>query len=564
MSLSASMWTSVTGLLVHGEKMNVIGNNISNVNTVAFKGSRMDFEDFVHQNVFSAAGPTQVGRGTAIGAIYGNFQQGSFETSTDPTDIAINGKGFFKVKPKNSNTEYLTRAGNFRFDADGYLTDPHGYVLQGWEIVRARPSLGSSAGSTGSGTTGVTSLKGSGAPTDIKLDGFTCEPKHTNNMTAGLTLDSRDGGDKSTDTTNPFFALFTTWDATNLATPALGQDTYAYQHTMTVYDEGGTAHKITVYFDQVVDNVTNGNASERYWEYVVTMDPGEDVRTFGPNGTDPIDPKMRGVLMTGTLTFDTSGQIKDQSAYVPVSGAGAANLATWIQAPISSNGYPLFAPNFSGRDDASQVWDVTGGVTPPDKLNKEAEPYLIELNLGMRSKSNTWTTNGPAPGNNAPASLVGTNASLFLGMGANGEVQNEATVSFPAASASLFEKQDGYTFGYLSTVYVDRDGILYGKYSNGQSLALYQITLYDVPSKHNLYREGGNLFSVTNDSGDVTSGPANSAGFGSIHGNSLEQSNVDLATEFVQMITTQRGFQANSKSITTVDTMLETVIGMKR
>ncbi len=87
MSLSASMWTSVTGLLVHGEKMNVVGNNIANVNTVAFKGSRMDFEDFVNQNVYSAAGPTQVGRGVAIGAIYGNFAQGSFENSTEPTDI---------------------------------------------------------------------------------------------------------------------------------------------------------------------------------------------------------------------------------------------------------------------------------------------------------------------------------------------------------------------------------------------------------------------------------------------------------------------------------------------
>ncbi len=555
------MWTSVTGLLVHGEKMNVVGNNIANVNTVAFKGSRMDFEDFVNQDVYSAAGPTQVGRGVSIGAIYGNFSQGSFETSTDPTDIAISGKGFFKVKPKDSNAEFYTRAGNFRFDADGYLVDPHGYVLQGWQIQRANPSLASTGSAAGSG--GITSninLKGSGVPIDIKLDGFTCQPKHTNNMTLNLNLDATDGGDKTTDATDPFFALFKDWDASNLDAPALGTEAYAHQHTMTIYDEGGTAHKVTIYFDQVANNTLTTTAgtdpaqSQRYWEYIVTMDPADDVRDFDadPAVVDaPVDSK-RGILMTGTLTFDSSGQLKDMSAYVPTSGATMDNLNTWVQAPISSNGYPMFAPNFSGREGGSTPWGSAG-------LNPIATPYLVELDLGLKNKSNTWTQPYTAM-----ADTVGNNVDTMSGMGTNAVRENSSTVSFTSSSAELFAKQDGYTFGYLSTVYVDRDGILYGKYSNGQNLALYQITLYDVPSKHNLRREGGNLFSATNESGDVVSGPANAAGFGSVYGNSLEQSNVDLATEFVQMITTQRGFQANSKSITTVDTMLETVIGMKR
>jgi flagellar hook protein FlgE len=135
------MWTAVTGLLVHGEKMNVVGNNIANVNTVGFKGSRMDFEDFVNQTVYAASGPSQVGRGVSIGTIYGDFSQGSFEQSTNPTDIAINGNGFFKVKPIGQDTEYFTHAGNFRFNPEGYLVDPHGYALQGWRIQNATPSL---------------------------------------------------------------------------------------------------------------------------------------------------------------------------------------------------------------------------------------------------------------------------------------------------------------------------------------------------------------------------------------------------------------------------------------
>ena len=559
MSLSASMWTSVTGLLVHGEKMNVIGNNIANVNTVGFKGSRMDFEDFVNQNVFAAAGPSQVGRGVAIGAIYGNFSQGSFESSTDPTDLAISGNGFFQVKPIGTDMDYYTRAGNFRFNAEGYLVDPHGYALQGWKIQEANPSLASSTGgSTGSGT--ISSLKGHGSPTNVKLESFTCDPKHTNYVQAQLNL-SRDGSDASTDLVDPFLALFKRWDSTQEV--ALGDKAYEHPYTLEVYDEGGAKHKITIYFDQVdsatLEDTTNPPTNEvmgnnRYWEYIVTMEPAGDYRVFD-DGAVAADKK--GILMIGTLTFDSNGEFKNMSAFVPTSGVNIDDPSTWVTAPISSNGYPLFAPNFSGRADASTPWDPAAVGT---KLNAEATKYLVELDLGLRNKSNLWTV--PAV---TTADTIGTDINTIVGIPtASVEPQSKRTTSYDGSSGTISQSQDGYTFGYLSTVYVNRDGILFGKYSNGQTLALYQIALYDFPSEHNLRREGGNLFSETRESGDAALGMANSMGLGAIYGNNIEQSNVDLATEFVQMISTQRGFQANSKTITTVDTMLETVIGMKR
>ena len=95
MSLSASMWTGVSGLLAHGEKMNVVGNNLANVSTVGFRGQRMDFADFVYANTYTSAGTGQIGRGVKVGAIMGNFAQGSFETTTNATDLAISGSGFF-------------------------------------------------------------------------------------------------------------------------------------------------------------------------------------------------------------------------------------------------------------------------------------------------------------------------------------------------------------------------------------------------------------------------------------------------------------------------------------
>ena len=572
MSLSASMWTAVTGLLVHGEKMNVVGNNIANVNTIGFKGSRMDFEDFVNQTVYAAAGPSQVGRGVSIGAIYGNFTQGSFETSTDPTDMAISGEGFFKVKPINSNTEYFTRAGNFRFNAEGYLVDPHGYALQGWRIQVPTPSLASGS-SSAAGSSSASSLKGSGAPTNVKLDSFTCDPKHTNNMSLELNLDTRESGKTNSVASipglnpgdpgydaNPFFALFENWDARQ--DPALGENEYVYQHTMDVYDEGGTMHKVTIYFDKVENKELDPATTQsniQHWEYIVTIDPMDDHRQFGTNN-DPVPDELKGILMAGTLTFNSTGEFENMSAYVPTAGTLASvnlnDLSNWTQAPISSNGFPMFCPNFSGAPDASEAWDVAN----PGEINPLSQNYLVELNLGLRNKSDAWDASLPTT-----AAGIGDQGNVVAGLNSNDRDRLPSrTKSYAQASGSVNQSQDGYSFGYLSTVHVDRDGILYGKYSNGETLALFQVALYDFISPHNLRREGGNLFSETRESGDATSGPANSMGLGSVYGNSIEQSNVDLATEFVQMITTQRGFQANSKAITTVDTMLETVISMKR
>ena len=130
MSLTSSMWTSVSGLLAHGEKMNVIGNNISNVNTVAYKSQRMDFQDFVYQQMGTGNGYGQVGMGTSVGAIMNDFSQGSMESTTNSTDIAIKGNGFFCVKPKNHNCSHYPRAGNFSFNNSGEVGDPNRNVLQ--------------------------------------------------------------------------------------------------------------------------------------------------------------------------------------------------------------------------------------------------------------------------------------------------------------------------------------------------------------------------------------------------------------------------------------------------
>jgi flagellar hook protein FlgE len=131
MGISSALFSGVSGLNTLGNSMSVIGDNIANVNTIGFKGSRTTFETVLAQSISGASGTSQVGRGVALSAVDPIFAQGSFETTNEPTDMAIGGKGFFMVRSPETGMFY-TRAGHFRFDEDGYLVNPASLRVQGW------------------------------------------------------------------------------------------------------------------------------------------------------------------------------------------------------------------------------------------------------------------------------------------------------------------------------------------------------------------------------------------------------------------------------------------------
>ena len=140
----SSFFSGISGLMANSYGINVVGNNIANVNTIGYKGARATFQDVLYQSVFGTAGTSQIGRGTALSSVDTLFAQGSFESTSEPTDLAIGGKGFFVVRQLNgddpatdqTNSLYYTRAGQFRFDKEGYLVNPAGYLLQGRQIDR--------------------------------------------------------------------------------------------------------------------------------------------------------------------------------------------------------------------------------------------------------------------------------------------------------------------------------------------------------------------------------------------------------------------------------------------
>ena len=528
MSLTGSMYTGISGLLAHSKSMSVISNNLANSNTIGFKSATMQFEDVFYASLGTANGLAQVGNGVTVSSIYNDFSQGSYESSSDATDVAIGGNGFFMVTNPQTGSTYYTRAGDFLFDTSGYLVNAQGYRVQGWDAqINSASGLAETVGSLSS----------------IQLSGYQSPPEATSQVSLYANLNS-DAEDNSTSAANPFLAMLEQWNGTD-ATP-LDDSQYAYQTTLTVYDEAGGSHDLTVYFDPVNDAaVTSGAGGATVWEYIVTCNPSEDGRTLG--GADLNTTSAAGMLMTGTLTMNTSGQLVGLTAFTL--GATAAgdflDPANWTPAEFSEDGYPMFTANFSDSDTGNYTGDT-------DAVN-------IALNLGLRNSSSPPTWNG-AP---ADASALGNSfANLFS---FSDYVRDaDATTSYEAAFTTLYQAQDGFATGYLEDISIDSDGVIWAQYTNGQTDPLAILGLADFYNTQGLILEGGNLYSQSFDSGLPTIGTASTARFGTIQPNTLEQSNVDMATEMVRLITIQRGYSANGKVITTADTMLQEALNLKR
>ncbi|MCF8061225.1 MAG: flagellar hook protein FlgE [Deltaproteobacteria bacterium] len=480
MALSSALFSGITGLSSLGQAMQVIGDNIANVNTVGFKSSTYTFQDLLSQAVATQAGTSQVGKGVTLSDIYQSFQQGSFETTSSTTDLAIGGSGFFELREAESTNMLLSRAGNFRFDKDGYLVNPEGYVVQGWELNDDGEDISST--------------------TDIRLDSFTSPPSASDEIQLILNLDESET-EASTGTLEDAWVPF---DGTSYTASAMGENQSLYQTSIKVYDNLGATHDITAYFDKT--------GTDHVWEYVLTCNPLEDERS----GFDAGDNRYaRGLLGRGTITFEeSSGKIGDLTLEL-------------------CDGHDGTDPTF------------TGGVLDADDVNASGylefdtefiagESQAIALNFGSFSDGTNW----------APDSLT--------------------TTQFSKASTTVFQSSTGYGAGDLQGVNVDVDGVITGIYSNGEVIPLYRVAVADVVNPVGLEKVGGNLYKTTRLSGEAPTYHPGTNGTGNIAPNSLEQSNVDIANEFVKMITTQRGFQANGKIITVTDQMLAELINLKR
>ena len=412
-----SLFAGMVGLNVNSTSMTVLGDNIANVNTTAFKSNRSSFANILASSLAGSAS-SDVGRGVQFQGTTPMWTQGTFENTNNPTDMAINGSGFF-VLQDGGGANFYTRAGEFYFDRDGNLVNLGGMFVQGYEVTGTNPD-------------GTLIL---GAVTNINTsDQGSSPPSATDTLSVDANLDS---------------------DTADLGT---------YATTTTVYDSLGNAIPLTLTFTKSVA-------------------PPDNTWTVTPS----VPPTVAGAasMTNATLTFDAFGNLTP-GAGVPV---------------ITISGF------VNGADD-------------PQNINWEVYDATLASNGSLTQYSSPSTT--------------------------------------------TYQNQNGYPSGTLRTVDVNEEGVVTGSYSNGELTPLFQMVMADFPSYYGLTKMGKNLYSESLESGTALFGTPQSGRLGSISTNAIEMSNVDLAAEFVKMITTQRAFQANSRVITTSDEILNELINLKR
>ncbi len=540
-----SLFSGVAGLKNHQTRMDVIGNNIANVNTIGYKASRVTFEDMLSQTLqgASSAGngqggtnPMQVGLGSAVASIDTIFTDGSTQSTGKQTDMAISGNGFFILQV--GSNEMYTRAGDFDFDEVGNLVVPgSGYRVMGWNAD----------------SSGVINTGGSLSPIVIS-------PTKVMPPKASTSIDY----------------------SGNLAASA-GVGSTA-QTSIDTFDSLGEKHKVTQNYLKTGDNTwlfTNNVANG-------TLTSGKyGIMTFKADGTvDSIKDINMGAVPTATVTF-SSMSLNNTAASTGTSYFTAADSSGTLHVykMTMTNTTPYVAGTTDGTwsytiSDAADTTNAslgTGTITCNNGSgNYSFSPASVTLN-GNSVALAIGTSTVPTAGNTSmTASLpytVGTSLSDLAITPANSaaamtvslaSMNNITQYGGSDTSTVTAIDQDGYTSGTLQKKTVDSSGTITGTFSNGETMKLGQVALATFSNPAGLTKAGDSLYEKSNNSGEPQRGAAGDGGRGKISASSLEMSNVDLSQEFSDMIVTQRGFQANSKIITTSDEMLEILANLKR
>ncbi len=578
MGILSSLFSGVSGLNANGTALSVIGNNIANLSTVGFKSSKATFADLISSSISGGSGAIQTGIGVALTSVQGNFSQGSLATSSNVLDLAVDGNGFFIVEDAQGGTFY-SRAGLFRLDKNNNVVDPTGFKLQGF--------LADTTG-TITGTIG-----------DISLPTTTASPRATTTAFVAANLNSSTtatgvrgsvvGSAASATTTaagNNSFNINLNGDGVRTITVANGLTGAALAtaiqnavHALIPNDPvkapaysgfTATVNPLGVFtFRSGITGTTN-NVATSNGSVVVTANGGDTLAanlnmTTGTAtaGTDFLisNPTATSDFSTSITVFDSLGNSHLLTTYFTKIGDN-----TWNYNTVASTNDVVVANYHASNIDTSLGIVKVGSGTLSFATNGtlDQESNVIRYDTGTAAGAL-----GAAPGelqvdfNGAtPNQLIemnfGTSVTTDGGAGLDG------TTQFGSTSALVQQTQDGYAAGALQAFSVDTNGVINGRFSNGQLRALAQVVLARFPDPIGLTRTGKNTFSQSGNSGQPVTGTPDSAGLGRVLSNSLELSNVDLGESFIDMIAAQRGFQANSRVITTSDEILQELVNLKR
>jgi flagellar hook protein FlgE len=512
-----SFSTPLSGLNANSQDLSVISNNLANLNTVGYKTEVTNFQDLFYQQIGTngAGNPVEIGVGTKIDEISGQFTQGSIQSTGVPTDLAIQGGGFLTLV--NNGIQEYTRAGNLSLASNGALKTADGGLVQGYQAVNGVISP--------SQILGAISI-----PT-----GLTSPPNPTSNVALTLNLNSG----------TPVAPSPASQQTGAGITPA----TVLRTGSVLAISDGTNTLSYTTLAGNTLSNVVsainanpNFSASLSGNSLVITAANGSPI-TFTTNSlTDAAAGTLTEVFApTGTSTvgtFSTSIAINDS--------LGAAHVLTYTFTKTAAN-----------------AWNYSITIPAAD-VGQSGAPVVLKSGTMAFNGSGQLTTPGANVGGIAINGFADGASNLTFNwqtFGTNGAGLLTQVAGASATSATL---QNGYASGTLSSFNIDNTGTIQGVFTNGQTVPIAQIALATFSNEQGLERNGSNNFLPSLSSGQANIGIAGTGGRGAITGGSLELSNADIATEFSHLILAERGYQANARAITTFDQVTQDAINLKQ
>jgi flagellar hook protein FlgE len=560
--MSYALSSGVTGLQAHQKMLDVAGNNLANVNTTAYKSSRINFSELLGQTLQQASQPTdriggtnpqQMGSGVGVSSIAPDMTQGSIVNTGNPLDVAIEGQGYFVLG--DGERSLYTRSGTFGVDQNSNLVDPS----TGYKVQR----LGLTGEADGFQVAGDSSVR---VPYDVALP---ANPTSKVTISGNLSSDANGAGSPQSLSSS---LRFTANNGIDVAETTLIGQLDQFSGGSGTGGKLGASQSGTISFSGYKPD---GTALSGSFSVTATSTMNDLVNYLNAsvlsgstasiaNGHLCVTDNATGYSKSDlTMSYSGNGTLQTP-AYFELAAVGGNEVKNVNIAVYDSQGGKHVLSAAFVRTPAVNKWDmvltsVTGDVTQIQPDNRRVS--------GIRFDPESGAYTGLPDG--VSSQFVMTFAqdtahpqTIGVSLGTVGSF--DGLTQFAGNSTAVAREQDGYGAGSLSAVSVNNEGVLIGAFSNGikKDLAVLEIALFKNPA--GLQSVGGGYYTTSANSGGAVATQAMSTGAGTIHGGALEKSNADVATEFVNLIQAQNGFQANARTIKVANDILQELTNLIR
>ncbi|MGB7344991.1 MAG: flagellar hook-basal body complex protein [Pirellulaceae bacterium] len=549
--MSRALFTGITGLRAHQQKLDVVSNNLANMNTIGFKSQSTNFSNLVYHEVRGGSAssqttgginPQQIGSGVQVASISRNFSQGTLQSTGETLDFAIQGDGFFTVEGK-SGEQLFSRAGSFTIDGEGHLVDPStGFLVQRIGDL-GEPASDGGVGFQIPGDSSITVPVGAAIPGEASQQMLfagnlpsTALPPTAEVLSSFEPFETKTGviADATTRMSDMKYNQIAYGVGDIIELEGTSPDGTPYSGTLAA--ENATLGDLVT----ELNNLLNGATA-----------------ALQPNGRVTITADDTGEAFTSLLLRDApgnSGSTSFSSNSMVVTTDGSDGDTYELSSEIFDSRGESHRVTFDLRKDTTNTWSVQASVNSSSGIMLDDSVYNLTFN-----EDGTYAVAGATGVGDTDIQVQ------FNSIGSPQTIELDfSSVKHLATDYSLSQTQNGFPPGNLVSVSVASNGELAGLATNGKTIPLAQLAIASFRNQAALDAVGGNYFSQSVSSGTPLIGEGLSSGRGQVIGGQLEGSNVDITQEFTQLIVAQRGFSANARTVTIAEEILRELTDLIR